>query len=764
MVTQILVVGEKPSQCKKFRDALLTNVQSVKQAKYIYSYEGQWQGSQGTYKVTIIPLAGHITRIDTPEEFGWGKVPPLEIVTNPQALVTREDPTYRKVLRQYAPQADELYIATDPDSEGDNIGYEAYQIVVRANPSLRTNVKRVWNSSLTNTEIRRAFQQTEANPPGWDTNLALSVQGRQMTDAWLGFAGTREVTQAARQVVRIKVFSVGRVQLPTLKMVVERDLEHESFVPQPLWNIQATLKAPNGQEEFQANHASNPFKEEDKATKVRRGLDGAVHATVQQVDRKQVRRLPPAPLNTTAALSLLARLFKLKAERALELLSDLYLEGLLSYPRTENARFSDTFPHQTILDKLATDGRYQPLVAKVRSKSQVRTNGKKKGVEDHDPIHPTGEFPTGGTKLTQLHIDVLHTLSLYYVGMFMDDLVTAKAVAQLTIKAEPFVAEGSTIVDEGWVEAIHWQRPKDTLLPPLNPNELAPVVTIRKTKSATKPRPRWSDSTILKQMERLGLGTKSSRPSILEKLVERGYVARDRHQIISQPSGRALVGVLGPIWPDIVTNAFTKTVESKMDEVARGTKPYPTLLDELRQYYVQAHTLLLTNLPKFQQALRSIDPSLLTGDAKGKGKGKGTGRTKGKGQGRKNPSGGPTKPTGPSTSPPPRSSPKPSSPTSSGSSPPPTDPNTPLPHSGWSGGRVVVKKERKGKWFVYTLVDEASQPVNPGLETFKSALLDRGFRGIFVRDNVVGHRADYEPPQALAFYKHLKRWVGPPPT
>lgn len=617
----ILVIGEKPSQIKKFKEAILRNSQSKQEDSRIYSYEGIWEGKLASYRMKLIPLAGHISHIDTPPAFGWGKVEPIEIVKDPKALIFKDDYKFKKILRDNA-AFDELYIATDPDSEGDNIGFEAYNILIKKNPKLKTSVKRVWNASLTDSEIKRAFLETESSNQTWDTKLALSVQGRQIADAWLGFAGTREITQSARSVHRIKVFSVGRVQLPTLKMIVDRDLEHEAFVSSPLFNLQVELSKTNN-DKFIALHNKNPFTKEDDINSVLNKIKTEKQSKVKNIENKRINRRPPAPLNTTGALSLISRLFKLKAEKSLSILSDLYLEGLLSYPRTENARFTDKFPHKDILQKLNTEPNYNQLITKIKSDTQVKTNGRKKGVEDHDPIHPTGELPKITGKITKLHLDVLERLSLYYIGMFMDDLIVDKVKVDIDIKNELFIAEGKVVVNEGWTEAIYWQKSKDEILPILHINEQLNIQKFNKIKSQTKPKPRFSDAIILRQMERLGLGTKSSRPSILAKLEERGYVARQKTQIISQITGRTLIQVLDPIWPDIVTNTFTKDVEAKMDDVARGVTTYKIMLEQLRQQYIKQHLLLLDNLPKFTTALKQIDPSLLGQvDSKSYSKGK----------------------------------------------------------------------------------------------------------------------------------------------
>ena len=131
---KILLIGEKPSQIKKFKETMLSSSKSVQEDTKIYSYEGTWHGALDTYEVKMIPLSGHITTIDTPDEFGWGKVEPIEIVKDPKALYFKEQYKYKKILNNNAQDYDELYIATDPDSEGDNIGLEAFTFLIKKNP------------------------------------------------------------------------------------------------------------------------------------------------------------------------------------------------------------------------------------------------------------------------------------------------------------------------------------------------------------------------------------------------------------------------------------------------------------------------------------------------------------------------------------------------------------------------------------------------------------------------------------------------------
>ncbi|MFW9929257.1 MAG: DNA topoisomerase, partial [Candidatus Thorarchaeota archaeon] len=480
---KVLLIGEKPSQIKKFRETLFSNFQTSKEGKMIYSYHGTWSGNHAVYEVTMLPLSGHISTLDTPEEYGWGKVNPVTIVEDPKAIQTIFNSGYYKIITRMARNTDELWIATDPDSEGDNIGWEAYTIACKANKNLQRNVRRIWNASLTTSEILRSIKIAEIGSLGWDLNLAFSVQGRRLVDAWLGFAGTRELTRSASHVQKIDVLSVGRVQIPTLKIIVDRDNEHEQFIPQNLWNLLLLVRKQEESVEnnsFIAKHEKSPFSNEQDLDIILNSIKEENFAIIKEINKKKTNKSPPVPLNTTAALSLIAGIYHVKVEDALRIMSDLYLEGLISYPRTENNYFKPDFPHDKILHELKKDNVFLPFIRRINNFNQVRTNGKKKGVEDHDPIFPTGELPEDkNQKITPLHRKVWETLTRYYISLFLSDLIIFRTKIKLIVRNENFIAMGSEIIDKGWTDLTPWVQTDTNFLPPLNENEIVEIINHR---------------------------------------------------------------------------------------------------------------------------------------------------------------------------------------------------------------------------------------------------------------------------------------------
>ncbi len=543
---------------------------------------------------------GHISTIDTAKGYGWGECAPINIVVDPQALEVKHTRKYVTLLRKEIKGKDELWLGLDPDSEGDNIALEV--VTILKNQIKKMPVRRVWNASLTDAEIKRAF----LNPKGWNDRLGLGVQGRRTIDAWLGFAGTREITRAARKVAKVKVVSVGRVQLPTLFLIVMADLAHETFVVEDRFKLVADFSSQLG--DYQGTHHLGPLADRSVYDKLLPQLQNRA-AKIASVISDQQKIPPPYPHNTTAAVSLLTRVMKVKAETALGYMVELYNKGLLSYPRTENKKFADPFPHKDIISKLAKKPELVPHIAKIKATAQVRRNGPRKGVEeDHDPIHPTGELK----ELAQVdaaHQKAWDILTRYYLSLFMDDHIIDQVAITTMVEEEAFLTEGRTVAAEGWKEIQWWSTTKTNDLPPLTLQTAVVLDKLKIEQSKTKPPPRLRDSQLLLDMEKANIGTKSSRPDIIKKIEQRNYVRRQKQQLISTPWGRALIASLAPIWPEVIRPEFTSHVEDLMDLVATGKKPYPEMLDQLRKEYLSLHKELFPKLAQYQTLLQSLNLS-----------------------------------------------------------------------------------------------------------------------------------------------------------
>ena len=319
---------------------------------------------------------------------------------------------------------------------------------------------------------------------------------------------------------------------------------------------------------------------------------------------------PPKPLNTTDALALLSTQMKVNAEQGLKLMAELYEEGFLSYPRTDNRKFQKDFPHLPILEQLHEWKDFENILDRIDPcVVQVRNNGKiMEGVEDHDPLHPTGTIPFVGDKITESHLTAWKFLTRYYIAMFMPDLLRDKGVVTVDIKSEDFAAEYQTITDEGWVASAVWMRPKTSGSFCFEKGQSIDISIIFHVSFKTKPPRRWSAATILKALEKNRIGTKSSRPDVLAKLEKRGYIKRVRTSYYIEERGLTIIELLECIWPDLVSSSFTRFVEEKMDDVATKKSKYDDMVNEMASTYLELHDELITKLPILQQKMQANKP------------------------------------------------------------------------------------------------------------------------------------------------------------
>jgi DNA topoisomerase-1 len=537
--------------------------------------------------------------------FGWGKCPPIAIIQEPNALVIKENHEFRKLISSLAKNCQELWLATDPDSEGDNIAYEAYLIAIRVNPLLEANTLRIWNSSLTKKEILRAFKERKH----WSIDLALAVQGRRITDAWVGFAGTREVTLAVQKVRKRRegVLSVGRVQLPTLKIIVSRTIERENFKMEEKYNLLADL-LDNRRKHVLATvkHIKSPFESLDNFNDIYSNIKGTTIGKITQFDLKKTSIPPIRPMNTTDAIALLSRQLKIKADDALAILSVLYEEGFISYPRTENRNFKNTFPHKEILHKLQQHPPYRVFFSKIITYDQVRVNGRKQGTEDHDPIHPTGDIPTIKGKIMVIHLKSWTYIARWYLGMFMEDLIQQRGIVSLQIKEEPFKQKYQTTESLGWTESMIWKKPRETPSFTFTVGQIVQVKDIRQESFKTKPPSRWNDASLIRRLEVLKIGTKSSRPEIIKKLELRQYIKREGTSYDGTTTGKGIIRVFDVVWPDLVTPKFTRQIEQHMDEIATKKVSYENTMNLIRESYLELHKKLIKHLPVLQELFTQV--------------------------------------------------------------------------------------------------------------------------------------------------------------
>jgi DNA topoisomerase-1 len=302
--------------------------------------------SQDTY---VIPLRGHIQQYENTIAFKkWTDRDPRDIITDPHAIekipIQYAGP-YINLLKEYARKCNECIIGTDADVEGCNIGLmDAWPFVHQANPNIQ--IRQLWLSDLQKRSVQAGFSQLIT--PKW--SWAESGEARAIVDAFIGFAATREVSltlQPLLKTIGVKFASIGRVQTCLLYLLFEREQLIRDFHPTPFWTISAELI--NGSMLLIAQHLNNNFSNKVQAEAIYQKIHTVKIASLKDIKQSKNPIPVPTPLNTNKALILLTQKLGLSAEQALKTMEDLYLNKIISYPRTDSDVYPSGYNHMSII-------------------------------------------------------------------------------------------------------------------------------------------------------------------------------------------------------------------------------------------------------------------------------------------------------------------------------------------------------------------------------------------------------------------------------
>ena len=531
----------------------------------------------------VLGLKGHIVNLDYPPEYNrWYGIKPIDLIwIEPYKKIT--DRFIVKALENFSKYTPQIIIATDFDREGELIGVEAIEILKKANSNIK-NIKRAKFSALTKLDILNAF----SNLADVDHNLATAAETRQIIDLVWGATLTRFISMAARQYGK-DFLSVGRVQSPTLAIIAEREKKIKNFVPTPYWQIIAKLSK---NVEFLSIHEKGRIEKEQEAKDIFDRVKDEVEAKVESLEKKIKKERPPTPFDTTTFLKVVSSSFGVSASRAMEIAEGLYMKGMISYPRTDNTVYPKTTPINRILNLLASSPFSREVDTVLKNRRKIPTRGKKK-TSDHPPIHPVGV--SSFNKLTKEQQKVYTIVVRRFLATLTKDAIAETSKAKFRIGGEPFISEGYRTVEPTW-KTIYPVDEKQKPLPDLTKGESIKVISIDMPRKETKPPKRYTQGSIISEMEKLGLGTKSTRHEIIRKLYGRKYLVGAKP--VPTASAFAVVDTIGPY--SISKPDMTSRLEKDMDLIADGNKNKEDVIKESRDMLKK----VLSSLERDKQEIR----------------------------------------------------------------------------------------------------------------------------------------------------------------
>ncbi len=584
-----LIIAEKDKAARRIAEILSGGkVKTIKEGRAKVYDIGVFQGDE----TFVIPLSGHIVDVDFDKDFSSWKDSDLWEIVDASFVYKPSRRDIARILEEYGKLADRVTIATDFDREGEAIGREALNIIRKVNPGVK--VDRARFSAITPDEIRNAFK--EENLHELDENLADSADARREIDLAWGAVLTRFISLTSGKLGK-NFLSVGRVQTPTLALVVNREKEILKFKPKTYWILGAILRK---EEEFEAKYKEDKIWEKSKLDELLEKLDSAKEAVVKKVTKRSKKYSRPTPFNTNDFLRAAANL-GVSPARAMQIAENLYMSGYISYPRTDNTVYPKTLNLKNIVNMLSKSKEFSDIAKLVLDQAKMTPSKGKKETSDHPPIHPTGLVEK--SKLDPTSWKIYELIVRRFLATLYKDAKLDVVKAEIDIHGLPFIASGQTIKEPGWLDIYIYSQTKENKLPELKEGDVLEVVKIVSQEKQTQPPNRYTPAGLLKEMEKLGLGTKSTRPTIIQKLLDRGYISGSKNYTPSSIAFKVIES-LEKHAPGITKPDMTAKLEEDMQRIADRKKKKREVVEESKQLLRKALKELIANEHVIKEELR----------------------------------------------------------------------------------------------------------------------------------------------------------------
>ena len=524
-----LIISEKPQAASKIANSLGKATQKKKGKVPYYELEVDGQ------KIVIACAVGHLYNLDS-EESGW---PNFDLEWVPAYKKNKWTRPYFNVLLRLAKYASKYVVATDYDVEGEVIGWNIVRFMGEG------EAKRMKFSTLTKSEIKKSYQNLMDQI---DWGQAIAGETRHNLDWLYGVNLSRALIESIKKAGRFKILSIGRVQGPALKLIVEKEKKIQAFDPKPYWQSFVKLK---GHDLWLKHNKNIKKKNKLKEFKKLRGEDGEAKTRKRTKSKK-----PPVPFDLSTLQREAYRLHKISPSQTLKAAQKLYLDGLISYPRTSSQKIPKSIEPKKIIKKLKKNFKE----AKHVSKNKPREG--KKSDPAHPSIYPTGEYKN----LKGDRGKILDLVIKRFISCFCPNAKIEKK--RITFKLDKnkakFRAKGLEIKEKGWT-AVYPPKFKHKEI-----EDIKGKKTVKKSKTKkkmTKPPRRYTSSSIVTKLEKLGLGTKATRSNIVDTLYKRNYIKGK--SIRATPLGIKLIDTLNEHSPVILDKNLTKEFEEEMEEIEK---------------------------------------------------------------------------------------------------------------------------------------------------------------------------------------------------
>lgn len=495
-------------------------------------------------------------------------------------------------LKKEAKKAKQVYLASDPDREGEAISWHLAHIL-----NLDEHDKnRVVFNEITKDAVKNAFKE----PRQIDMDLVDAQQARRVLDRIVGYSISPILWKKVK-----KGLSAGRVQSVALKLIIDRENEINAFKPEEYWTIDGTFK--KGARQFQASFYSINGKKMKLATNddVKNVLSQikSNEFTVESVEKKERKRHAPLPYTTSSMQQDAANKINFRTRKTMMVAQQLYeginigsgVQGLITYMRTDSTRISPVAQNEAAAFITERFGeKYSKHGNRIKNSS---------GAQDaHEAIRPSSVFNTPENIAKYLDKDQLKLYTLIW-NRFVASQMTAAVFDTMSVKLEQnsvqFAASGSQVKFDGYL-VIYNDSDKNKMLPEMEKGDIVKRVNTNPEQHFTQPPARYSEATLIKTLEENGVGRPSTYAPTIETIQKRYYVKLVSKRFEPTELGEIVNSLIIEFFPDIVNVKFTADMEAKLDDVEVGKEQWQKVIDEFYQPFEKEVAKAETEMEKIQ--------------------------------------------------------------------------------------------------------------------------------------------------------------------
>jgi DNA topoisomerase-1 len=549
-----LIITEKPDAAQRIASALNEKGKVEKKEDNGVPY----YVAKRDKEIVVVPALGHLYTV-AEERKGRNYYPVFNFRWVPRYATERGANRIRiwiEAISKLAKDADMFVDACDYDIEGSVIGYCILKYACGNKESVS---KRMKYSTLTKEELEKSYVELR---PHLDFALIEAGGTRHEVDWLYGVNLSRALTISARNWSgKYATLSTGRVQGPTLKFLVAREKSIRSYVPTPYWEIKAEVEI-NGSI-FEAEY-------EKQKIEIKTEADAVLNACkrkkgqVEKIDVKRFNQNPPVPFDLGTLQSEAYGLFGYRPRRTSYIAQRLYLDALISYPRTSSQKLPPEINYKAILKKLSRFPKYKKLAKELLRKPELKPREGKKKDPAHPAIYPTGKLPE--RDLDDSEKKVLDLVVRRFMAVFSEPATKQSMKVCINVNEHHFYLRGRQTLKEGWLRFYKpYLRSEEFLLPPIEEGQTIKVKKVVSEDKFTKPPPRYNPGSLLKKMEETEIGTKATRANIMQTLYDRKYVREER--MIVTNLGFEVLEVLEKYCPPVVSIRLTSELEERMDKI-----------------------------------------------------------------------------------------------------------------------------------------------------------------------------------------------------